>query len=383
MDDKVDYAADHGPGQAKSEAVEFLELLRPGGPWVLTAIIPDGVATTITAYDERDVLAFLQTNDGQKNIYYSVNPTRTALTKKAAKTDIAAIEYALGDLDPKDDETPEAAKARYLEQLSEQPKPTAIVDTGNGLQCLFKLATPIVLAAPLAGDGKLKFSTEDQAKIDDIEARIKAVMLRLNSPAGTQNIDRIFRLPGTTNLPNEAKRRKGRVPCATRLLHFNGATHTVNAFPLPETPPRPAGQRRRSLGILPQELRLMLHLQGGTPADYPSRSELFWAFVNAAMRHGIDDDKVVETCLDETYSGNSIYEHVIENGGRDYVKKQIERIVNEPVGAKKERRLIRIKGGGLHMEWRAVEEALVAAKLPVYVRGGVLVQPLWRWEDAR
>ena len=78
----------------------FLEKLRPGGPWVLTAIVPDGATTTITARTPDEVEAFVRKHDGKRNLYYSVNPTRTAMCKKAAKTDIAAIEYALADLDP-------------------------------------------------------------------------------------------------------------------------------------------------------------------------------------------------------------------------------------------------------------------------------------------
>jgi hypothetical protein len=39
------------------------------------------------------------------------------------------------------------AKARFLAVLQQlQPEPTAIVDSGNGIQVLFKLAVPIVLA---------------------------------------------------------------------------------------------------------------------------------------------------------------------------------------------------------------------------------------------
>ena len=94
------------------------------------------------------------------------------LNKKAKKTDIAAIEYALADLDPKDGETSDAAKEQYLSQLEGvfAPKPTAIVDSGNGIQCLWKLKKPIVLGRLVDG----KFSSADKAKIDDVEARVEA-----------------------------------------------------------------------------------------------------------------------------------------------------------------------------------------------------------------
>jgi hypothetical protein len=210
-------------------ASEFLQKLRPGGPWVLIAIVPDGKPTPITAHTTDEVEAFVRAHDGKANLYYSVNPTRTAMRKKAAKTDIAAIEYVLSDLDPADGETPEAAKARYLEQLNGtfEPKPTAAIDSGNGIQGLWRLKERIALGTPVNG----KFSSEDQAKIDDVEARAAAVMRRLGSKAGTQNIDRILRLPGTTNLPNAKKRKEGRTECPTRLLWFDDASYPLDAFP--------------------------------------------------------------------------------------------------------------------------------------------------------
>src|SRR6516225_11047916 len=209
-------------------ASEFLEKLRPGGPWVLTAIVPDGRTTTITARTTDQIEAFVRAHDGKPNLYYSVNPTRTAMSKKAAKTDIAAIEYIPVDLDPADGETPEAAKAHYLEQLNGTfvPKPTAAVDSGNGIQGLYRLQERIVLGAPVNG----KFSPEDQAKIDDVEARAATMMLRLGAKPGTQNIDRILRLPGTTNLPNEKKRKEGRTKCPTKLLWFNDTSYPLDAF---------------------------------------------------------------------------------------------------------------------------------------------------------
>jgi hypothetical protein len=166
-----------------AESVGFLEKLRPCGPWVLTAIEPDGKPTTITANNPSEARDFIRAHNGRRNIYFSVNPTRTPMTAKAAKTDIAAIEYVLADLDPAEGESSADAKARYGAQLETfEPRPTFVIDSGNGIQPLWRLAVPIVLGKPVPGEaGRLSYSPEDQAKIDDAEARSAAVMLQLNA----------------------------------------------------------------------------------------------------------------------------------------------------------------------------------------------------------
>jgi hypothetical protein len=200
-----------------SDPVDFLKQLRPAGPWVLTAIVPDGPTTTITALDAKAVDAFVAKYNGKRNIYYSVNPTKRPMTKKAKKEDIKWAEYVPADLDPDDDETPAAAKARYLAAIKRcKPKPTAIVDSGNGLNVLCKLKEP----------------SRDLATV---EAASLALTLALGGPPGTQNIDRILRLPGTINLPNAKKRRVGRVKGPSKLLgRFNGATCDLIDFPTQE-----------------------------------------------------------------------------------------------------------------------------------------------------
>src|SRR5262249_13152819 len=100
-----------------ADSVAFLEKLRPGGPWVLTAMVPDGAPTTFTAKTPKEAQTFIRDNNGRCNLYYSVNPTRGFLAKKAAKTDIAIIEYAFADLDPAEGESPTDGKARYRTQL--------------------------------------------------------------------------------------------------------------------------------------------------------------------------------------------------------------------------------------------------------------------------
>jgi hypothetical protein len=211
-----------------SEGIAFLKKLRPGGPWMPTAIAPDGPTKAITAHTADQVEDFVRQHEGNHNIYYGLNPTRTAINKKARKIDIAAIEYIPIDLDPRAGETPEAAKARYLEQLNGafEPKPAFLIDSGNGLNGAVRLNPRIELGEPVNG----KFTAEDQAKIAKTEAIAKDMMIRLGSVAGTQNIDRILRLPGTINLPNAKKRGEGRVACPTKLLWFNDTSYSLDAL---------------------------------------------------------------------------------------------------------------------------------------------------------
>ncbi len=274
--------------QSDTTAMEFLEKLRLGGPWVLTAISPTGgKIETITAMNASDVLTFLRMNEGRNNLYYSVNPTRSALTRKAAKTDIASIEFFLADLDPAEGESPEAAKQRYLAALeTHEPKPTAIVDSGNGIQALWRLKDPIKLPKPITVNGKKVFPPETAAVIADAEARIADQMKRLGSPAGTQNIDRILRLPDTTNLPNKKKVRTGRVPCPTSLIYFNGATCTLEDFPAPESNSdhSKAGEPT-GIEALPVSQRIKNLIRGiGHPDhSYASRSEAVFAVIIAMV----------------------------------------------------------------------------------------------------
>lgn len=192
---------------------EFLQALRPGGPWVLTAIAPDGPTITTTARTPPEIEAFVRQHDGVRNLYYAVNPLRRGLTTKARKPDIASVEYLHADLDPNAGESADAAKTRYREALKKEPLPTFVIDSGNGLQCLWRLDAQIT-----------DLSAE---RIADVEARGKALVERLGAKAGTQNIDRILRLPGTVNLPNRKKQREGRVKCSAKLIEQNDVAHAL------------------------------------------------------------------------------------------------------------------------------------------------------------
>jgi hypothetical protein len=195
-------------------AIEFLRLHRPGGPWVVMSIVPDGPTRTITVETEEAVRDFVHQYDGRRNLYFMVNPANRRLTSKATKNDVEVAEFVIADLDPDKHESPEAAKARYLAGLQTFGlRPTFLINSGNGLQAIWRLAVPL-------GPGAF----------DQVQDVSKAVMVALGSAAGTQNVDRVFRLPGTTNIPNKAKLARGRVPCPTALIQHNSESYPIEAF---------------------------------------------------------------------------------------------------------------------------------------------------------
>jgi Family of unknown function (DUF5906) len=306
----------------ETEAVDFLKQLRPNGPWVLTAISPDGPTTTTTALDETTARAFVRDNNGTRNLYYSVNPTRTPMTSKAAKVDIAVVEYLFADLDPRESESPEAAKARYLQALeAHEPEPTAIVDSGNGVQVLWRLDKPIILATPVTvnnakGQSELALSADATAAVDEVEGRAKALMLALGGKAGTQNVDRILRLPGTTNLPNKKKQREGRVPCVSSLIRFNGTRCRLDQFPAAEwSGAKPeagdSASARFDIDALPVSDRIKKLIRGVADAGHPykSRSEAVFAVILAMVGAGCTNEQIEAVFLD---SRHPISAHVLD-----------------------------------------------------------------------
>jgi putative DNA primase/helicase len=81
-----------------------------------------------------------------------------------------------------------------------------------------------------------------------------------------------------------------------------------------------SGEQRRHSGI-PRALLSLLHLK--EPGEYPSRSELLFAFIGGCLRKRIADETVIDACLNETFVGCAIFEHVREQKGRPYVERQI------------------------------------------------------------
>ena len=164
--------------------------------------------------DDDALLAWISERNGLMNIYWSVNRPIGLPVKKCEKDEIAAAVYFHVDADPHlvEGSTADAIAAEHARlraTLEPQalatiglPPATAVIDSGGGFGVFWRIDTPIVLRVS-------KRDPYDSARADAVEAINKAIEKLFGSPQ-CFNIDRIMRLPGTTNLPNAKKRKLGR-----------------------------------------------------------------------------------------------------------------------------------------------------------------------------
>jgi predicted P-loop ATPase len=173
-------------------------------------------ARTVTRNDS-DMNAWItERQEAQCNLYFQLNETRADCATKPGKSDMVAVLCRHADVDPDDayfslvDER--YRLARLAEYLVKTPKcaPTAVIDSGNGIQLIW--------------------AVEREVSSPEVVARIEAENQEIAELLGgdaTQNVDRLFRLPGTVNFPTEAKARRGRAPSRARLLHAGTTCYTV------------------------------------------------------------------------------------------------------------------------------------------------------------
>jgi hypothetical protein len=196
--------------------VEFLKGW--GAPFCLAHMKPDTFPRVRNFTDAHEgALWAAKTTEGGENIYFHVNPVRQLLSKKASKADILCLSWLHVDIDPESGETPTQAKARAVEQLSAHKyQPTAIVDSGGGVQAFWRLKVPVPIS--------------NLADAEDAERWNRALETQFYAD-NCHNCDRIMRLPGTINWPNARKLLKGRVPVLAKIISSDWTkTYDVNLF---------------------------------------------------------------------------------------------------------------------------------------------------------
>jgi hypothetical protein len=300
-----------------TEIGEFLIALHPDGPWSLFAFYlernrrPTEAGTFDTIGDAIQFASLWNTRG--YGVYFSVNALRPGVNKKASKAEIERVSFLHVDADPADDETSEAFKARALPEFeAHNPEASLVWDSGNGLQALWRLTPPGLI---VNGTGVISV----------VESRNIALAASLKAPRGTQNIDRVLRLPGTVNWPDAHKRSLGRVPVMSRLLRVTDAVHDLGTFPpaaetkKPYTKPNHNGEVSNTTDE--DELTRTIR-DGGEDRHGESRSEAVWWVVNEMIRRGYQDHKIRAVILDRD---NGISAHVYDQADPDdYTTRQVE-----------------------------------------------------------
>src|SRR5690606_33173555 len=334
------------PAHKTKDAIDFLRKWCPEGPWVLTAIVPDGKTETVTFSPDKwaKAAAWIESHQGKRNLYFHVNPVRRPLNVKASKEDIARLAWLHVDIDPRAGEDFEEERSRALKLLrSFTPKPTAIIDSGGGFQGFWRL----IPSDKLEINGSV-------AKAQELEA-YNIQLEKVFQADHCHNVDRIMRLPGTINVPTAKKRKRGRKPTLARLLEWNDVSYPIEQFTpavrvqMAETGLAGGRPKIKITGNVPdigtEELReraaengktisdhtLALIATGQEPLDptkYPSRSEALFRVCCDLVRAGVPDEMIFAVITGSNEIAASVRD---KPNWEAYALRQIERAHEEAI----------------------------------------------------
>ena len=280
-------------------------LLGEGETHHLVAIVPDGhgpgkVQNRSYKPDAGEAEASWIHNQNEArnaNVYFHANRLRgEPKNRKATKAEVSALRLWAVDIDlPADCSDPPKWRQEKEKELQESPcPPTAIICSGNGLQAFWKAAHPVPLDSEADGQA---------------QEAINAALAQAFGGDVTHNIDRVFRVPGTQNIPNAIKRSKGLETTPAFVMEWpNGRQYDPDDFAplMPAHRPPSAPTATESGTADPAELlqRLPGWLQErlrSSPAK-GTRSEAICATIRGLFEHQLSVNEV-ETLLAAYPSG--------------------------------------------------------------------------------
>ncbi len=329
------------------KSTEFLSLFHPNGPYHLTAISPDKNLKVLCTENLEEVAEWVERHNTHENIYFSVNLPMHPLTKKALREDIDAVSWLHVDVDARAGEPLEEEFRRIRKLLTEEcpvVKPTFVVFSGGGYQAFWKLDEPIPIKGDLA-------AAEEAARYN------KQLEIVLGGD-GCHNIDRIMRLPGTLNIPDEKKKARGRVPAMAEVYEYNAeAVYDISQFTPASNDKVPVvdvGSHTGRVDIEKLEIdnRLKVIAVQGCDPDNPkakdtSRSAWVYDFLCNGMRQGLDDKTLFAIITDPDYG---ISAHVLDQKrSHEYALAQIAKargtVDDDPVAWVNARYFASMEGG--------------------------------------
>jgi hypothetical protein len=318
-------------------SIDFLKKVYPEGPWLLLAIKQSRQGNPTPAIffptTEAECRAWLAEHGGKQNLYWSVNPPLQNAAKKAANADIKEVRYLHVDIDPRAGEDLQSERARIKAALltpkAGVPLPSFVVFSGGGFQAFWTLETPI----PINGNEALA----EDAKLYNMQLE------HLYGGDNCHDISRVMRLPGTINVPDAGKLKKGRQAELATLVPGSDAVYPIEQFTKAKPARRAASdgpgnpvkvdtasvERIADLSALkdvPDPVKILI-AQGKDPDEpnkYPSRSEAVFAVTCALVRANVPDEVIFSLLTDPQWA---ISESILEKVGNaeSYAIRQIER----------------------------------------------------------
>ena len=171
----------------------------------LTAIRPDGrdiIGRDFgTNVDDAISWAIARNADGI-NVHFTVNRVKGGINRKPKKIHVDSIRFIHVDIDPPKDGSAWNKKTT-LKRLMETSPPSIVIDSGNGLQALWRVT---------------------EATIEQAEAINRSLINKYDGDRGTHNADRLLRVPGLINYPNTKKIAAGRKPVLASIAKNDDGT---------------------------------------------------------------------------------------------------------------------------------------------------------------
>lgn len=319
-------------------AIDFLKQWDATGLWVLTAIGVDKKAiTTATFSAETDIecAEWIDLYNGVRNIYFHVNPTIGAMEKKALRTEMRGMKWLHVDVDPRDGAELQSERERALMLLKNPPggvpKPTVIIFSGGGYQGFWRLED--------------EFEINGDLGLAETAKRWNLQLELLFGADDCHNIDRIMRLPGTVNIPDAKKRKKGREEVLAEVIEFDHSRiYPLSQF-TPASPtqsgdmfssssqtveisgniPRVASMEELDEWDVPDRVKVII-VQGRHPDEPPkdddSRSSWLFDCVCNLVRCSVPDEVIFAVITDPDFG---ISASVVDKGANveSYAKRQI------------------------------------------------------------
>jgi putative DNA primase/helicase len=361
---------------------EFIQVILAGDIH-LASIAPDGPLRGLNFGADVEAAAAWALEQGaeNRNIYWTVNVCASGAIRKPTKSEITAARFAHVDIDPPKDGSPlDKVKVKAALESSRLP-PSVLINSGNGLQALWTLDHP-------------------ERDLDRVEGLNKALARHWGGD-NCHNIDRLLRLPGTINWPNQRKRERGCVPVRALLAsHHPERRYTLDELEAEFGPLTGSTAKAPRVAIeIPGDFKLLksADLSRGDAAklvtmiDQPEKNfrgsdRSAWAYGIACQMvdDGYVDTEVLGVLLNPANAGCA---HI---GDQADCKRAATRVLMRarkrylPTGdsifaqnnaSRRNRPKITILGGNLPDIVDQAEQALIGADLGYYQAAGRIVRP--------